>query len=109
MATPRYSITLSCGSMKVTQKLKSVLGDVEGLKQELARLQEENGFKSLADYLANKYGGLDKAKKRWYDEYIVLIGVCDVCSGALDYDCKITDNADGSANVVCKSCCSKSG
>jgi hypothetical protein len=67
MSAPRYKITLECGSMKVTQKLKSVLGDVEGLKQELARLQEENGFKSLADYLVNKYGGLDKAKKRWYD------------------------------------------
>ena len=95
--------------MKVTQELKSSLGDVESLKQELARLQEENGFKSLADYLVNKYGGLDRAKKRWYDEYIVLIGVCDVCGGSLDNECKIIDDASISANVVCKSCVSKSG
>lgn len=53
--------------MKVTRKLQSVLGDTEGLTQELAHLQEKNGFKSLADGLTSKYGGIEKAKKRWYD------------------------------------------
>lgn len=105
MSTPRYKITLSCGSMNVTRKLKSVLGDVEGLKQELARLQEKNGFKSLADGLVSKYGGIEKAKKRWYDEYIVLIGICDACGGQLDNECKTIDNDNLAGIVICKNCC----
>ena len=95
--------------MKVGLDLKSALGDVKGLEWELVHLLEENGVKSLADGLVNKYGGLDRVKKRWYDEYIVLIGVCDVCGGSLDNECKIIDDASLSTNVVCKSCCSKSG
>jgi len=108
MPAPKYSITIECGSMRITRNLESTLGDVEGLDQELARIQKENGFKSLAEALVSKYGGLDRAKKRWFDEYIVLIGICDLCGGDLDHECKITENAADSVDIVCKSCVSKS-
>lgn len=109
MATPRYSITLRCGSAKISYKLKTVLGDVEGLERELAHLLEKNQFKSLSEALATKYGGLEKTRERWHDEYMIMVGSCDVCGGTLDGEYKTITTSNLAGVVTCSKCCQKSG
>ena len=56
--------------MTISRKLKTVLGDTEGLQHEIALILQEHGFKSLADALTNKYGGLEAAQQKWHDDHV---------------------------------------
>jgi len=76
MSAPRYIISLQVGAMTISRKLKTVLGDTEGLQQELALLLQEDGFKRLAEGLAAKYGGTEAAQQKWQDDQL---GECLEC------------------------------
>ena len=54
--------------MTISRKLKTVLGDTEGLQHEIALILQEDGFKSLADALTNKHGGLEATQQKWHDD-----------------------------------------
>lgn len=69
MSAPRYIISLNVGDMTISRKLKTVLGDTEGLQHEIALILQEDGFKSLAEGLAAKYGGTEAAKEKWNADY----------------------------------------
>ena len=86
MSAPRYIIQLKVGDMTISRKLKTVLGDTEGLQHEIAIILQEDGFKSLADALTNKHGGLEATQQKWHDaakmtiiDYKTSIFVCPDC------------------------------
>jgi hypothetical protein len=86
MSAPRYIIQLKVGDMTISRKLKTVLGDTEGLQHEIALILQENGFKSLADALTNKHGGLEAAQQKWHNDQL---GECIECGIKLPiYDMK---------------------
>jgi BRCT domain type II-containing protein len=73
MSAPRYIISLKVGDMTISRKLKTVLGDTQSLQQELALILQEDGFKSLAEGLAAKYGGTEAAQQKWNEDYQRII------------------------------------
>ena len=69
MSIPRYMLTLSVfPDMKATIKLKTPLGNIEGLKEELKTIDIEK----LAQILHKKYGGIEKMNERWEEYYSKL-------------------------------------
>jgi len=70
MSAPRYIIQLRVGDMTISRKLKIVLGDTEGLQHEIALILQEDGFKSLADALTNKHGGLTASQQKYHEDAI---------------------------------------
>lgn len=68
MSAPRYIISLQVGDMAISRKLKTVLGDTEGLQQELALLLQEDGFKRLAEGLNANGGGRELILQSYYEQ-----------------------------------------
>lgn len=72
--------------MTISRKLKTVLGDTEGLQHEIAIILQEDGFKSLAEGLVAKYGGTEAAQQKWHNDQL---GECIECGIKLPkYDMK---------------------
>lgn len=102
MSAPRYIIQLKVGDMTVSRKLKTVLGDTEGLQHEIALILQEDGFKSLADTLANKYGGLEAAQQKYHNDQLWY---CDACGNQYPKTDFITVKTDNLAGIVlCPDC-----
>jgi len=55
MSAIRYRLKLEVGSANITLKLKTVLGDVNGLQEELTMLQEKGSIKKIIEQLDDKY------------------------------------------------------
>jgi hypothetical protein len=62
--------------MNISRKLKTVLGDSEGLQQEVALLLQEDAFKSLAEGLDTKHGGKEEILQKWNESHFRLCKSC---------------------------------
>jgi len=91
MSAPRYIISLKVGDMTISRKLKTVLGDTQSLQQELALILQEDGFKSLAEGLAAKYGGTEAAQQKWHNDQL---GECIECGIKLQKHNMIPERID---------------
>ena len=58
MSAMRYRLKLEVANANVTLKLKTVLGDVKGLQEELTLLQERGSIKKMIEQLDDKYSKL---------------------------------------------------
>jgi len=102
MSAPRYIIQLRVGDMTISRKLKIVLGDTEGLQHEIALILQEDGFKSLADALTNKHGGLTAAQQKYHDGQLWC---CDGCGNEYPKTDFITIKTSWVAGIVlCPDC-----
>lgn len=102
MSAARYIIQLKVGDMTISRKLKTVLGDTEGLQHEVARLLEEDAFKSLAEALTDKYGGLAAAQEKWIRDQE---GWCDGCGNHFKKtEFTVISNSNLAGIVLCPKC-----
>ena len=102
MSAPRYIIQLKAGDMTISRKLKTVLGDTEGLQHEIAIILQEDGFKSLADALTNKHGGLEAAQQKWHDDRHIPCVECGAKHPKVDAKMTIIDYK--TSIFVCPDC-----
>lgn len=102
MSAPRYIIELRVGDMTISRKLKTVLGDTEGLQHEIALILQEDGFKSLGDALEKKYGGITAAQQKWHDDQLWYCDGCGDKYPKTDFTIVQTSNLAGV--VLCQKC-----
>ena len=101
MSSTRYRLQLQVGNANITLKLKTVLGDVKGLQEELAYLQERGTIKKTIEQLDDKYSKLQRSKMvRHEDKH----GICDACGGPLGKDYTTISTATLAGIVMCSSC-----
>jgi hypothetical protein len=77
MSAPRYVITLSVPGTghKISRKLKTIVGDHDGLAAELRHASNEDFWfwRNLSEDLVQKAGGRDKIVDEWQEHYRKLI------------------------------------
>lgn len=74
MSCPRYMLTLSvCGSpsfdMNISTKLKTRLGDIDGLEEELLTFLGRGDIRRIVEMLHEKHGGCEEMSKKWSEDY----------------------------------------
>lgn len=101
MSATRYRLQLQIGNANVTLKLKTLLGDVKGLQEELVSLQEKGLIKKVTEQLNDKYNKLQRSKLvRHEDKY----GICDACGGPLGKNYTTISTATLAGIVMCADC-----
>jgi len=101
MSATRYKVSFHVGNANVMIKLKTVLGDVKGLQEELATLQEKGSIKKIIEQLDDKYSKLQRSKMvRHENKY----GICDACGGPLGKNYTTISTATLAGVVMCAPC-----
>lgn len=101
MSSTRYRLKLEVGNANVTLKLKTLLGDVKGLQEELVVLQEKGLIKKVTEQLNDKYSKLQRSKLvRHEDKY----GICDACGGPLGKNYSTISTATLAGICLCSDC-----
>jgi len=101
MSATRYRLKLEVANANVTLKLKTVLGDVKGLQEELTLLQERGSIKKMIEQLDDKYSKLQRSKMvRHENKY----GICDACGGPLGKNYTTISTATLAGVCLCSEC-----